>query len=147
MRTLSALRPLGLLLLLWGLPGRAGQPAKLKPDTQRGRELYQANCQTCHGPRGLGDGPASAALPSPPLAGRILPDQQTAAVEVILHGRGSMPAFSLLLPSADVRRVLLWLETLDPETGMSRVGEPPEETEDGGEGEEGTEEEGAGGGE
>ncbi len=32
----------------------------------RGGELYRANCQSCHGAEGRGDGPAGAALAHPP---------------------------------------------------------------------------------
>lgn len=31
-------------------------------DTDRGRRLYAANCASCHGPRGAGDGPGATAL-------------------------------------------------------------------------------------
>jgi len=31
-------------------------------DAARGQDLYAANCATCHGPRGAGDGPAAPAL-------------------------------------------------------------------------------------
>jgi mono/diheme cytochrome c family protein len=33
-----------------------------KPDAATGATLYVANCATCHGARGAGDGPAAAAL-------------------------------------------------------------------------------------
>ncbi|HZD57370.1 MAG TPA: c-type cytochrome [Anaerolineales bacterium] len=32
----------------------------------QGRELYQANCASCHGPQGQGDGPQAADLETPP---------------------------------------------------------------------------------
>jgi len=31
-------------------------------ETSRGKELFSVHCQTCHGPAGKGDGPASQAL-------------------------------------------------------------------------------------
>ena len=38
----------------------------LEVDEGRGRTLYAANCASCHGPRGAGDGPGAAALvPAP----------------------------------------------------------------------------------
>lgn len=39
-------------------------------DINRGQQLYKINCMTCHGEKGMGDGPAAAALdPKPePLA-------------------------------------------------------------------------------
>ncbi len=33
---------------------------------QEGGKLYQANCASCHGPKGYGDGPAGKALNPPP---------------------------------------------------------------------------------
>jgi len=35
-------------------------------DDTRGRQLYAANCASCHGARGAGDGPGAAALAPPP---------------------------------------------------------------------------------
>ncbi len=34
----------------------------LAPEERRGRALYAANCASCHGPRGNGDGPGAASL-------------------------------------------------------------------------------------
>ena len=45
------------------LPSRAVDPAA-------GRRLYAANCASCHGERGMGDGPAAAGMdPAPPAIG------------------------------------------------------------------------------
>lgn len=38
------------------------------PDLQRGAQLFQAQCATCHGPQGRGDGPAAATLDPKPTA-------------------------------------------------------------------------------
>src|SRR5690349_3491283 len=39
-------------------------------DLAAGRAIYERSCASCHGPRGLGDGPAAAALnPKPPAIG------------------------------------------------------------------------------
>jgi len=53
--------------------GRAGEPApgstprpSGKPDAARGAQLYAANCASCHGATGAGDGPAAAALQPKP---------------------------------------------------------------------------------
>jgi high-affinity iron transporter len=42
-------------------------PSKV-PDLQRGTALYQAQCASCHGVGGRGDGPLSAKLEPPPIA-------------------------------------------------------------------------------
>jgi mono/diheme cytochrome c family protein len=47
-------------------PAPAPPPAAAKPDATRGQALYVANCASCHGPRGEGDGPAGAALTPKP---------------------------------------------------------------------------------
>jgi cbb3-type cytochrome oxidase cytochrome c subunit len=48
---------------------RRGLAPSIVPEvgnTDRGRRLYVANCASCHGPRGAGDGPGAAALlPTP----------------------------------------------------------------------------------
>ena len=41
-------------------------PANARVDDRRGRRLYAANCASCHGTRGAGDGPGAASLvPAP----------------------------------------------------------------------------------
>ena len=35
-------------------------------DTALGAQVFEANCATCHGPKGAGDGPAGAGLQPPP---------------------------------------------------------------------------------
>ena len=44
----------------------AAPAAAVKPDVAAGAALYAANCTTCHGARGAGDGPAAAALDPKP---------------------------------------------------------------------------------
>ena len=40
--------------------------AAASPDVAKGATLYAANCASCHGPRGDGDGPTAAALTPKP---------------------------------------------------------------------------------
>ena len=55
------------------------------PDTQEsidaGRRVFQANCVVCHGPRGLGDGPAAFTL---------TPRPANLQVHVPLHAEGEL---------------------------------------------------------
>ncbi len=51
---------------------------EMTPSLARGAEVYQANCASCHGPLGRGDGPAAAGLQPPPTNlsdGELLEDQ------------------------------------------------------------------------
>ena len=43
-------------------PAPAPPAAVVTPDAAKGATLYAANCASCHGPRGDGDGPVAAAL-------------------------------------------------------------------------------------
>ena len=73
-------------------------------DTALGHTLYTANCASCHGDRGLGDGPAARGLPivPPPIGSASeIPDlSPTLAYNVVSVGiSGSpMPAFANLSP-------------------------------------------------
>ncbi|GGI55642.1 cytochrome c/FTR1 family iron permease [Oxalicibacterium solurbis] len=72
------------------------------PDLKRGAALYQANCASCHGAAGHGDGPLAKSLNPPPIA---LSDHERARErsvfslqQIISHGVAgtSMPAFTQL---------------------------------------------------
>lgn len=73
-------------------------------DTALGHTLYTANCASCHGDRGLGDGPASKGLSiqTPPIgSASAIPDlSPTLAYNVVSVGiSGSpMPSFAALSP-------------------------------------------------
>jgi mono/diheme cytochrome c family protein len=48
-------------------PGAKPAPAAASPQLlQRGQALYKANCVSCHGETGKGDGPAAGVLKPPP---------------------------------------------------------------------------------
>lgn len=117
------------MFLLIGL-ALADVPTKLAPDEERGETLYRESCWQCHGVNALGDGPLAAALSSPPLAGRIASEDFPDSVDLIQSGKGSMPAYSQVLNRHDTRRILVWLATLDPETGINPDAPPPEEPEE-----------------
>jgi copper transport protein len=55
----------------------AANPLADDPDAAAaGEELYRANCQSCHGPEGAGDGPAADDLSRPPAdLAAIVPDR------------------------------------------------------------------------
>ena len=92
------------------------------PPTQKsvdaGRTLFEANCVSCHGPGGLGDGPLAAGLDPPPL---------DLTIHVPLHPDGdlyrfietgiedtAMPAFGETLTVIDIWNLINFLQTLPP---------------------------------
>ena len=57
----------------------------------RGEKVYQANCQVCHQPTGLGAPPAF-----PPLAGSKVVANTSELLQILLNGRNAMPAWKAL---------------------------------------------------
>ncbi len=105
------------LALLTPLVASAGVPRKRAAEHVRGQELWERSCWQCHGAEARGDGPAAAALTSdvPDLRGRVGPDRQQELVDLILSGKGMMPAFSEELNRTDVRKILVYLRRLERE--------------------------------
>ncbi|CAL61710.1 putative cytochrome c, class I:Iron permease FTR1 precursor [Herminiimonas arsenicoxydans] len=72
------------------------------PDLGRGSALYQANCASCHGAQGHGDGPLAAQLNPPPIAlsghDRAKERSVFSLQQIISHGVAgtSMPSFAQL---------------------------------------------------
>ena len=104
-----------LLAVLLTTAVQAAQPGKLKPDIERGEQLYLENCWHCHGKGALGDGPLAqqGPVPAPALAGRV-PTDSDPWVTIIHRGKDTMPAFGPVFDRHDARRVLVWLAALDP---------------------------------
>ncbi len=81
----------------------------------RGNKVFQANCATCHGKSGQGDGPAGAGLnPKPPdlktMAGHH-PDGELAWK--IANGRGAMPAWQGVLEEKQIWDIVNYIKSLD----------------------------------
>ncbi len=87
-------------------------------DTARGHAVFTQNCASCHGDRGLGDGPGSKSSPIPiPAIGsaQLTPDlSPTLAYNVVSVGvRGTpMPAFAASLTPQDRWNVINYIYTL-----------------------------------
>ena len=83
-------------LLIWFLPRQEGEALELPSypvqQVAEGRDLYQANCSSCHGADGTGY--AQAGVPAPALNGSMHawhhPDAQIAGF--LRNGVGQMPA-------------------------------------------------------
>ncbi len=72
----------------------ADDPAKVWTQPEliaRGEKVYQANCQVCHQPTGLGVPPAF-----PPLAGSKVVANTPELLQILLNGRNAMPAWKSL---------------------------------------------------
>jgi cytochrome c oxidase subunit 2 len=72
----------------------ADDPAKVWTQAElaaRGEKVYQANCQVCHQPTGLGAPPAF-----PPLAGSKVVANTPELLQILLNGRNAMPAWKTL---------------------------------------------------
>ena len=85
-----------------------------------GRQLYEQNCAACHGPQGLGDGPAGKNL-NPPAASLIglrrMPMVGDGYLDWTIAEGGvpvgsAMPPFKNVLKPNDIWKVILFLQTL-----------------------------------
>jgi cbb3-type cytochrome c oxidase subunit III len=100
-------------------------PSAVSP--QRGKAIYQKHCVECHGKTGRGDGPASPFLTPRPRdftfgkykirstdTGQVPTDEDLIrSVSQGLYG-SAMPAWTQLLPDADIRDVVAYIKTLTP---------------------------------
>lgn len=82
---------------------------------QRGAKVFHALCWTCHGMRGMGDGPNAVELHVAPadLGAQLVQSQSNGALYwKITHGRGEMAAYEQVLASEDRWAVVHYLRTL-----------------------------------
>ena len=87
-------------------------------DRDSGKRAYAANCASCHGPRGMGDGPLARALsPRPPALAdpvvmrAVTPEVMYRKIEIGVKGT-AMPAFSGKLSPAERWNVIAYLTDL-----------------------------------
>lgn len=87
-------------------------------DLAEGRRVYESSCASCHGTRGLGDGPTAATLsPKPPAIGNatamfdVSPAMMFRKMSVGVTGT-AMPAFSQTLTSEQRWNVVAYLKSL-----------------------------------
>lgn len=104
-------------------PKYANKVNPLRPTAENvtaGRKLYEADCATCHGASGLGDGPAAKGLNPPPAnlaAAARMPMTSDAYLYwtvaeggVALHT--AMPPFKGVLKDDQIWQVILYLRRL-----------------------------------
>ena len=100
--------------------GLSNPLARTAEDVSGGRQLCEQNCAVCHGPQGLGDGPAGKSLNPPPasLIGlRRMPMVGDGYLDWTIAEGGvpvgsAMPPFKNVLKSDDIWKVILFLQTL-----------------------------------
>jgi mono/diheme cytochrome c family protein len=84
--------------------------------TDLGSKVYAERCALCHGPQGKGDGPAAAAMNPKPrnhTDGSYMHTRTDAQLlEVIRHGKGSMPAWEGILSEQEIQAVLKHVRSL-----------------------------------
>ena len=75
-----------------------------------GKELWNTHCKSCHGAKGLGDGPKAAQLKTEPgdFSKPAVQSQPDGALYYKLtEGRDDMPSFKKKLPEAEERWALV----------------------------------------
>lgn len=101
---------------------------KALPDLKKGAALYQAQCASCHGTLGGGDGPLAAKLDPPPIAftdrERARSRSLMALYQVVSQGvtGTSMPSFASV-PDEDRWALAFFVGSLSHDTGMRERGE------------------------
>ena len=99
----------------------AAAAAKASPESiANGEALYKRSCQMCHGPAGLGDGPAAKTLKGklPSLADKATMAKLTDADihEQISNGKkseiGNMPAMAKRLKPEEITDIVNYVRTL-----------------------------------
>lgn len=80
----------------------------------QGKPLYDANCATCHGATGHGDGPAGKSLPVQPfdLTTHVLLHDEQYLDAVISNGRGYMPAWKDRLAQDQIFNIIAYTRQL-----------------------------------
>lgn len=100
---------------IWGVVAYALSLHTPSADLAEGQKAWEAQCASCHGPQGEGDGPQAQAagwtLAS--LADPVYAAQQSleAWYQVAKQGKGNMPAFDGVLTDAALRNVVAYART------------------------------------
>ena len=77
---------------------------QLKGVPARGADIFEHNCQACHGAMAIGG-------MGPKLVKTPILKHEDLFTETVLHGRGAMPAWGSVLSSQDIVDIHAWLMT------------------------------------
>ena len=104
----------------WAAPAEAVKrpnPVARTPESVvQGRRIFEANCVSCHGPGGKGDGPAGKALDPKPTNLQAMAGQHTDGdfAWKIENGRGPMPPWKGVLTQEQIWHVVNYVQSLGP---------------------------------
>lgn len=90
-------------------------PPSVQPSAALGARLYVRACESCHGPRGNGEG--FWPLPdgeSAPALDSLGPSSQAALHQIIGQGKGMMPGWSQVMNPTEIRSLVLYVQSLNP---------------------------------
>lgn len=105
----------------WKAPGDAKKVKNPLADKKKdakvladGKKLADVNCASCHGPKGMGDGPAAAALNPKPAnwtSDKVSKETDGELFWKISNGRGAMPPWKHL-PEKDRWTLINYIRSL-----------------------------------
>ena len=108
----------------WKAPARAARRKNPIPADEKshaaGKVVYAAQCMSCHGPEGKGDGPAAKDLNPKPrnLSDPKIQEQSDGSIFwKITEGRKPMPTFDKLITEDDRWQVINYVRTLKAKEG------------------------------
>jgi len=117
MRRIDVLMFAGVLVWSLSVAGQVVMAEDTKSDPKNGRTIFEANCVTCHGESGKGDGPTGAYLSPPPAdltSEDVRTDPDSELLSIISNGitDKGMPAWKSSLSADQIRDVLAYIRTL-----------------------------------
>ena len=108
----------------WKAPARAARKKNPIPAEEKsiatGKAIYTAQCLSCHGPAGHGDGPAAKDLNPKPrnLSDPKIQEQSDGSIFwKLTEGRKPMPTFEKLISEDDRWHVINYVRTLKGKEG------------------------------
>lgn len=87
-------------------PDEPGIPVTGEEWINQGESIYAPQCATCHGVNGEGMEPQFPALDGNP---EVLSTDPDPVIDVVLHGRGAMPAFGNQLTDEEIAQVVSYI--------------------------------------